>query len=100
MRAWATPILALLFVDDVSLLWLPALLVQVVPSLLQVVLQAVLMVLVVPVLAVSVGFLVVLVVPAVGADLVHLPANFQVVRADLLSVPMLANSVLHNLPIG
>ncbi len=30
----------------------------------------------------------------------HLPANFQVARADLLHAQVLANVVLHNLPIG
>ncbi len=100
MRAFAAPILASLFADDVSLPCLPALFAQVVPNLLQVVLQAVLVGLVVLVLMVSMGFLVALVDPVVGVDSVHLPANFQVARADLLLVPITANSVLHNLPIG
>ncbi len=100
MRAFAIPISASLSVDDVPLPCLPALLAQVVPNLLQVVLQAVLVGLVVLIPVVSKGFLVALVVLVVGADLVHLPADFQVTRADLLFVPMTANSVLHDLPIG
>ncbi len=98
MRASAIPTSASLFADDVSLLYFPALIALVVLSLIQAVLQAVLVVLrALVVLVVSKEFQVVLVV---GADLAHLLAHFQVVRADLLSVPMLANFVLHNLPIG
>ncbi len=97
MRAFAIPISASLFADDVSLLYFPCLLALVVPSLLQAALPAVLVVRrVLVVLVVSKGFQVVLVV---GADLVHLPANFQVARADLLYVQVMANFVLHNLPI-
>ncbi len=58
------------------------------------------MVLVVLVLVVSKEFLVVLADLVVGVGLVRLLVHFQVVRADLLFVPILANSVLHNLPIG
>ncbi len=71
-----------------------------VPNLLQVVLLVVLGVPVLVVLVISMGYQVALAVLVVWADLVHLLVHFQVAMADLRSVPMLANFVPHNLPIG